>query len=79
MGLVTEVARPTVDDHVPDARDSHEAAQDQAEEAAEEKMNKRTQVNPVVSTGFSSKARDSDFDPETGHYSGDPLKLRCQI
>ena len=38
-----------MNDHVPDVRDSHEASQDQAEEAAEEKDAKRNQVNPVVS------------------------------
>ena len=35
--LVTEMRGSTVDDQVPEVRDSHEASQDQAEEATEEK------------------------------------------
>ena len=79
MGLVTEISKPTVNDQVPEVRDSHEAAQNQAEEGAEEKDNKRIQVIPIASSSFSFNAMESEFDPETGQYSGNPLKLRCQI
>ena len=79
MGLVTEISKPTVDDQVSDVRDSHEAAQDEAEEGAEEIDNKRIEVKPIASASFSFSAMESDFNPETGPYGGDPLKLRCQI
>ena len=68
MNLITEISKPTVDDQVPDVRDSHEASQDQAEEAAEEKDTKRTEVIPIASTGFSFSTMDSEFHHETGQY-----------
>ena len=37
MNLITKVSKPTVDDQVPEVRDSLEASQDQAEEASDEK------------------------------------------
>ena len=77
MNLITEVSKPTVDDQVPEVRDSHEASQDQAEEASDEKDKKRTEVKPVASTSFSFSTTDSEFHPETGQYAS--MKLRCQI
>ena len=77
VNLITEVCKPTVDDQVPEVRDSHDASQDQAEEASDEKDTKRTEVKPVASTGFSFSTTDSEFHPETGQYAS--MKLRCQI
>ena len=48
-----------MDDQVPEVRDTHEASQDQAEEAAEEKDQKRTEVRPVASAAFSFSSDDS--------------------
>ena len=66
MNLITEISKPTVDDQVPEIRDSHEASQDQAEEAAEEKDTRRTVVTPIASTSFSFSTMDSEFHHETG-------------
>ena len=53
MNLVTEMSKSTVDDQVPEVRDTHAASQDQAEEATDEKDLKRTEVVPVASAAFS--------------------------
>ena len=53
MILITEISKPTVDDQIPEVRDTHEASQDQAEEATDAKDQKRTEVNPVASAAFS--------------------------
>ena len=42
--LDTELSGATEDDHAPEFRDSHEASQDQAEEASDEKDKARTEV-----------------------------------
>ena len=77
MNLVTEMSRPTVDDQVPEVRDTHEASQDQAEEAAEERDQKRTEVKPVASAAFSFSSDDSEFDEETGQYAS--MRLCCPL
>ena len=66
-----------MDDQVPEVRDTHEASQDQAEEAADEKDLKRTEVRPVASTAFSFSSEDSEFNDETGQYAS--MKLRCPL
>ena len=73
--LVTEMAGATLDDHAPAFRDSHEASQDQAEEAADEKDKTRAEVMPLVSTPFSFSSEETDFDEETGELSS--MKLFC--
>ena len=77
MNLITEVTKPTVDDQVPEVRDSHEASQDQAEEASDDKGSRCTEVEPVASTGFSFSTTDSEFNPEAGQFPS--MKLRCPI
>ena len=74
--LVTEMNGSTVDDHV-QVRDSHEASQDQAEEAADEKDAKWTEVKPIVSAPFSFSSEESEFDEQTGEFA--PMKLRCPL
>ena len=69
MNLVTEISKPTVDDRVPEVRDTHEASQDQAEEAADEKDQRRTEVKPLASVAFSFSSEDSEFNDETGQYA----------
>ena len=44
-----EMSGATVDDQIPEIRDSHEASQDQAEEAADEKDKARAEVKPLES------------------------------
>ena len=75
--LVTEMNGSTVDDQVPEVRDSHEASQDQAEEAADEKDTKWTEVKPITSAAFSFSSEQSEFDEETGEFA--PQKLRCAL
>ena len=77
MNLITEMSKPTVDDQVPEVRDTHEASQDQAEEASDEKGLKRTEVTPVASAAFSFSSQDSSFDEETGQYAS--MKLCCPL
>ena len=60
--LVTEMNGSTVDDQVPEVRDSHEASQDQAEEAADEKDKKWTEVKPIVSAAFSFSSEESESE-----------------
>ena len=50
--LDTEMSRATEDDHAPEFRDSHEASQDQAEEASDEKDKARTEVKPLPIYSF---------------------------
>ena len=75
--LVTEMAGATADDHAPAFRDSHEASQDQAEEALDEKEKTRSEVTPLVSTAFSFSSEDREFDEETGEFSS--AKLTCPL
>ena len=75
--LVTEMAGATADDHAPAFRDSHEASQDQAEEAADERDRTRAEVTPLVSTPFSFSSEDTEFDEETGDFVS--MKLRCPL
>ena len=44
MSLVIEVGKPAINDHIPEVRDSHEASQNQAEDATEEKDVRKNQV-----------------------------------
>ena len=67
----------TVDDQVPEVRDSHEASQDQAEEATDEKDTKWTEVKPIVSAAFSFSSEESEFDEQTGEFA--PMKLQCPL
>ena len=73
--LVTEMTGATADDHAPAFRDSHEASQDQAEEAADEKDKTRAEVVPLLTTPFSFSSEETDFDEETGEFSS--MKLLC--
>ena len=75
--LVTEMSGATVDDQVPEVRDSHEASQDQAEEAADEKDKARAEVKPLVSAAFSFSSEDTEFDEETGEFAS--MNLRCPL
>ena len=77
MNLVTEMSRSTVDDQVPEVRDTHAASQDQAEEAVDEKDAKRAEVTPVTSAAFSFSSEESEFDEETGSFAS--MKLRCPL
>ena len=77
MNLISEMSKSTVDDQVPEVRDTHEASQDQAEEATDEKDQKRTEVKPVASAAFSFSSEDSEFDEETGQYAS--MKLSCPL
>ena len=65
--LVTEMSGATVDDQIPENRGSHEASQDQAEEASDEKDKARAEVKPLVSAAFSFSSEDTEFDEETGN------------
>ena len=73
--LDTEVSGATADDHAPEFRDSHEASQDQAEEASDDKDKTRTEVTPLLSTPFSFSSEDTEFDEETGEFAS--MKLLC--
>ena len=73
--LDTEMSGATQDDHAPEFRDSHEASQDQAEEASDDKDKARTEVNPILSTPFSFSSQDTEFDEETGEFES--MKLMC--
>ena len=75
--LVTEMSGSTVDDQMPEIRDSHEASQDQAEEAADEKDKARAEVKPLVSAAFSFSSEDTEFDEETGEFAS--MNLRCPL
>ena len=75
--LVTEMSGSTVDDQVPEVRDSHEASQDQAEEAADEKEKKWAEVKPIISAAFSLSSEESEFDEKTGEFAS--MKLRCPL
>ena len=77
MNLITEISKPTVDDQVPEVRDSHEASQDQAEEAADDKDLKRTEVKPIASTAFSFSSDDSAFNEEARQFES--MRLRCPL
>ena len=77
MNLVTGMTKSTVDDQVPEVRDTHEASQDQAEEATDEKDLKRTEVKPLASAAFSFSSDESEFDEETGHFAS--MRLRCPL
>ena len=65
----------TADDQAPAFRDSHEASQDQAEEAADEKDKARAEAMPILSTSFSFGSEDTEFDEETGEFAS--MNLRC--
>ena len=73
----SEMSGSTVDDQVPEVRDSHEASQDQAEEATEEKDTKWTEVKPITSAAFSFSSEQSEFDEGTGEFA--PMTLRCPL
>ena len=73
VSLLTEVGNPMINDHVPEVRDSREASQDQAEDATEDKDARKSQVNPIVSTGFSFGAMDSDYEHDSGFYKGEAI------
>ena len=75
--LVTEMSGATADDQVPEFRDSHEASQDQAEEAADEKEKARAEVKPLVSAAFSFSSEDTEVDEETGEFAS--TNLRCPL
>ena len=75
--LITEMSKSTVDDQVPEVRDTHEASQDQAEEAVDEKDTRRAEVTPVTSTAFSFSSEESAFDEETGYYAS--MTFRCPL
>ena len=45
--LDTEMSGATPDDHAPEFRDSHEASQDQAEEASDDKDKMKAEVTPL--------------------------------
>ena len=70
---MTEMTGATVDDQVPEIRDSHEASQDQAEDAADEKETKRAEVKPIISAAFSFSSEESEFDEETGDFADQQL------
>ena len=55
--------------------DSHEASQDQAEEAADDKDKVRAEVVPLLSTPFSFSSEGTEFDEETGEFAS--MKLTC--
>ena len=74
---MTEMSGATPDDQAPEFRDSHEASQDQAEEAADEKDKARAEVKPLVSAAFSFSSEDTEFDEETGEFES--TKLRCPL
>ena len=73
--LDTEMSGATADDHAPEFRDSHEASQDQAEEASDEKDKTRTEVTPLLSIPFSFSSEETEFDEETGEFAS--MKLPC--
>ena len=73
--LNTEMSGATADDHAPEFRDSHEASQDQAEEATDDKDKARAEVMPLLSTPFSFSSADTEFDEETGEFAS--MKLLC--
>ena len=73
--LVTEMSGATVDDHAPEFRDSHEASQDQAEEATDDKDKTRAEVVPLLTTPFSFSSEGTEFDEETGEFAS--MKLVC--
>ena len=75
--LVTEMSGATMDDQIPEIRDSHEASQDQAEDAADEKDKARAEVKPLVSAAFSFSSEDTEFDEETGEFAS--MNLRCPL
>ena len=75
--LVTEMSGATVDDQISEKKDSHEASEDQAEEAADEKDKAKAEVRPLVSAAFSFSSEDTEFDEETGEFAS--MKLRCPL
>ena len=75
--LVTEMSGATADDQIPENKGSHEASQDQAEEAADEKDKTRAEVLPLVSAAFSFSSEDTEFDEKTGEFAS--MKLRCPL
>ena len=77
INLITEMSKPSVNDQVPEVRDTHEASQDQAEEATDEKEQRRTEVTPLASTPFAFSSQDSEFDEETGQYAS--MCLSCPL